>query len=233
MCKRRAEARHRLGLVCKVEFERQRLLQVINNRLELDRGRQPRNRLDDLLQDCQVRRHQVLDVRVLHLDRHLPPVVQPCAMYLCNRSSRDRLPLDLREHICWTLTQLAGDGLLYLRPGTRWHPILQGRQGADIDGRKEIRTRGGELAGLNQRSAERDGRLQYSVRAALVLQLPVPWLYQRRQPLRSLTQRRIADEDIRRDGGHHQGAREGLTDRNHARGMFLHREPGLRPEKRV
>src|SRR5438128_8290333 len=152
-------------------------------------------------------------------------------MHLCNRSGRDRLPLDVCKHVCWTPTQLAGDGLLYLRPGARRHAILQGGQGADIDGREQVRARGGELAGFDQRPAERGGRLQHPVRAALVLQLPVPRFYQGGQPLRTFTERGIPDGDIRGDSGQHQGARERLTDRNHARGMFLHLESSLRPEK--
>jgi hypothetical protein len=43
---------------------------------------------------------------------------------------------------------------------------------------------------------------------------------QRRQPLRTFTQGGIPNEDIRGDGGQHQGARKGLTYRDHARGAF-------------
>src|SRR5258706_5671835 len=230
---RRTQAGHRLGFVLEVKFERQRLFQVIDDRLKLDHRHEPCNRLDDLLQHRQVRRYQVLDIRVLHLDRHLSPVVQTCPVHLRNRSSRDRLPLDLREHLCWRPTQLAGESLLYLRPRARRHTILQGRQGANVDGGEQVWPRGGELAGFNQRTAQRGGRLQHPVRAALVLQFSVPRLHQGWQPLRTFTECDIPDEDIRRDGRQHQRAREGLTDRDYARGMFLHLEPGLCPQKRI
>src|SRR5260221_5544485 len=154
-------------------------------------------------------------------------------MHLRNRSGRDRFLLDVRKYVRWTLPQLAGDGLLYIRPGARWHAVLQGDRGWDRVGREQLRSGGGELASLDQPPAERGGRLQHPVGAALVLQLPVPRLHQRRQPLRTFIERGIPDENIRRDGRQYQRAREGLTDRNHARGMFLHREPGLRPEKRI
>ena len=44
-------------------------------------------------------------------------------------------------------------------------------------------------------------------------------------------ERRIGKENICRDAGHNQGAGERLGSRNQVRGMFLHREPGLHPEK--
>ena len=75
-------------------------------------------------------------------------------MHLRNRSSCDRLPLDLGKHVCWTPTQLAGDGLLDLGPGASGHAVLQRGQGANVDGGEQVRPRGGELAGLDQRSAE-------------------------------------------------------------------------------
>ena len=154
VCECRAQTAHRRSLVLKVKFERQRLLQIIDDRLELDRGCKPRNRLDDLLQHRQVRRHQVLDIRVLHLDRHLSPVVQPPAMHLGNRGGGDRLPLDLGKHVLWTPTELTGDGLLDLRPGASGHAVLQGGQSANVDGGQQVRARGGELAGLDQRPSE-------------------------------------------------------------------------------
>src|SRR5258708_6440648 len=230
---RRAQAGHRLCLVYKVEFGRQRLFQVVDDRLELDGGSEPRNCLDDLLQHHQVRRHQVLDIRVLHLHSNLSSVVQSRAAHLRNRSGRYLLLLDVCKHVCWAPTQLAGDGLLYLRPGARRHAILQGGQRANVDGGEQVGPRGGELAGFNQRTAERGGRLQHPVRAALVLQFPVPRLHQGRQPLRTFTERGIPDEDIRGNGGQHQRARKGLTYRDHARGVFLYLEAGLRPEKCV
>src|SRR6266571_929081 len=214
-----------------VQLQWERFLQVIDERLELDGGGEPGNRLDDLLQHRQIRRHQVLNIRVLHLDGDLSPVVQPRTMHLGNRGRGDRLPLDLGKHVLWTPAELAGDGLLDLRPGASGHAVLQRGQGANVDGGEQVRARGGELASLDQRPAEGGGRLQHPVRAALVLQLPVPRLYQGGQPLRTFTERAIPDEDIRGDGGQHQRAREGLTNRNHARGMFLHLESSLRPEK--
>src|SRR6266700_7851830 len=214
-----------------VQLQWERFLQVLDERLELDSRGEPGNRLDDLLQHRQIRRHQVLNIRVLHLDGDLSPVVQPRTMHLGNRGRGDRLPLDLGKHVLWTPTQLAGDGLLDLRPGASGHAVLQGGQGANVDGGEQVRPRGGELAGLDQRPAQRGGRLQHPVRAALVLQLPVPRLYQGGQPLRTFTERGIPDEAIRRDGGQHQGARKGLTDWNYARGVFRYLETGLRPEK--
>src|SRR6266487_137701 len=216
-----------------VEFERERLFQVIHNRLELNGRCQPGNRLDDLLQDCQVCRHQVLDVRVLHLDRSLASVVQPCMMHLADRRSGDRLPLDLGKHISWTPTQFVGDRPLDLPPGARRHAVLQGGQGANVDGREQVWPRRGKLAGFNERSTERGGRLQYAVRATLVLQLPVLPLNQGGRPLRTLTQGCIPDEDIRSDGSQHQSARKGLTDRDHAHGALLYLESRLCPKKRV
>src|SRR6266516_3910476 len=132
------------------EFERERLSQVIHNRLELNVRCQTGNRLDDLLQDSQICCHQVLDVRVLHFDCNLTSVVQPCTVHLANRRGSDRLPLDLGKHLSWTSTQFVGDGPLDLPPGARRHAVLQGGQGANVDGWEQVWPRRGKLAGFNE-----------------------------------------------------------------------------------
>src|SRR5260370_33628519 len=161
-------------------------------------------------------------MRVLQVEGKLSSVVQSGAVYLRTRRGRARLPIDVCKYVCWAPAQLAGDGFLYLRPGARRHAILQGGQGANVDGWEQVGPRGGDLAGFNQRTAERGGRLQHPVRAALVLQFPVPRLHQGRQPLRTVTERGIPDEDIRGNGGQHQRARKELTYLDHTRGVFLH-----------
>src|SRR5439155_9453252 len=94
----RKQGGYRPRLLKEGEFGPGRLLAIIHDWLELDRGCQTINRLNDLLQDCQIGCHQVGDVRVLHLDRHLSPVVQSSSMYLRDRSGGDWFMLDLREH---------------------------------------------------------------------------------------------------------------------------------------
>src|SRR6266516_7052713 len=216
-----------------VEFERERLFQVLHNRLELNGRCQMGNRLDDLLQDCQVCRHQVLDVRVLHLARDLASVVQRRTMHLADRRRSNRLPLELGKYISGTTIQFVGNRPLDLPPGARRHAVLRGGQGANVDSREQVWPCRGKLAGFNERATKRGGRLQDAVRATLVLKLPVPRLDQGGCPLRTFTQGCIPDEDIRGNGSEHQSAREGLADRGHARGALLYLQSCLRPKKRI
>ena len=78
-------------------------------------GRDPLHQPQDHPQVLHVGPHRLGDARVLHLDRHVAPVVQPRAVDLPDRGGGDRLVLEGRERLLHRLLELGLDHLAHVR----------------------------------------------------------------------------------------------------------------------
>src|SRR5260221_11282628 len=110
MRERSSQRSHRLCLASKIELEGKGLVQVIEDRLELDLGDEAGNLAHDVLQDGEIGHHDAGDAGILHLDGDRSSVRKPRTVHLGDGGRSDRAPLDALEHVFWWSVQLALHG---------------------------------------------------------------------------------------------------------------------------
>ena len=138
----------RLELV--VELLGEALADLLRHRLRVHaRGHHLRD-TQDQAQVLKVGAHGARDARVLDLDRHAPAVVQPRPVHLADRGGRERLRLELGEHVLERLAQVGLEHLAHLlerhaRRGVAQlgelllqAPVDLGRQRARVDERRHL-----------------------------------------------------------------------------------------------
>src|SRR5215207_2996330 len=210
------------GLAAEVQLEGERPAQVVGDGLELDLGLQTRDRAEDGFQSGEVGFDQGRNAGVLDLDGDLPPVREPGAVYLRDRSGGNRFPFELGEDLGHGSAQLAGDGFLDNGVGLGRHTVLEGEELFDVGCREEVRAGRGELSGLDQGSPERLRRVEQPPGPAPVRELPVLGTYQVREPPPPLAQRRVTQVEVRR-----QRAEQGDSRRRRGRKEAVRRPVSL------
>ena len=98
------------------------------DRLGVHPRRDPLGQPQDQPQVLHVGAHRGGDARVLDLDRHLAAVVQPGAVHLADRGGRDRLLVELVEHLLERVVELLLDHLAHVLEGDRRRRVAQRRQ---------------------------------------------------------------------------------------------------------
>ncbi len=112
-----------LGLELVVELLDDPLPDLLGDRLHVQPGRHPLEQAHDHVQVLQVRPHRGRHARVLDLDRHLAPVlVERRAVDLPDRRGRDRLLVEVVEHLRDRLFEVLLDHLAHLLEGDRRAP---------------------------------------------------------------------------------------------------------------
>ena len=115
--------------------------------------------------------HDLLDVRVLHLDRHVLAGVQPRLVHLTDRGRRHRLGREFREQRLGVAPpELLLQSIADVGIGTRRHLILQGLELVAKGVGEEVGHDADELPDLDEQPPQLDdGRLDAQGIAAMLL----------------------------------------------------------------
>jgi hypothetical protein len=127
----------------------------------------------ELVEDVQVAVHRVGDARPLHLDDHLPPVVEARPVGLPDRCRRQRLPVEVGEDLVGGSAQLLLDQLAQAVGRRGRHVVLQVRQLLGHDRGHEVRARRGHLTHLHEHPAALLERVAEPARERNLPRLPV------------------------------------------------------------
>src|SRR5215211_3777952 len=144
------EVRHGLGLPAEVEFQGERPLQIVHDRLQTYRGFEARDRPKDTLECHEVGLHEASYPRVLYLDGHLPAIFKAGAMHLRDRGGGNGSVVELLEDLRECTSDLVRYRPLDSRPRLRRHAILQFREALSVSSGQEVRAGRSELGGLDQ-----------------------------------------------------------------------------------
>ena len=134
------------------------LAQFGKHLFDLQAGHQLSQQRRQQAQVAHVRLNRSGDRRVLHLDRHLAPVVRPTAVHLPDAGRRRGLGVDRGEQTLGTLAPFAGEHVAHLLPVDGGNVVAQRAQ-ARLQVRRLILVETGkldrreDLPGLHRRSA--------------------------------------------------------------------------------
>ena len=114
-----------LGLELVVELLVDPLADLVADRLDVHPRRDPLGEPQDQAQVLHVRTDRGADARVLDLDRDVAPVGQSRSVDLADRGGRDRLLVELVEHVADALVELLLDHLAHVLEGDRRGGVAQ------------------------------------------------------------------------------------------------------------
>ena len=152
-----------------VELEGYVLLDLADEGAEVEVALEPREDADQHREAPQVDPHDALDVRVLHLDRHLAPVAQPAPMHLRQRGRGERRRIELGERRLDRPPELAAQERQEGREPPRRHAILQLREHLDVLRGQDVGARAHELADLDGETLEARGEPVGALGAAAMM----------------------------------------------------------------
>ena len=127
------------------------------------------HRPEDPLQRPQVGARRLLDVRVLHLHRHLLPGVEARDVHLPDRGGGDGALGELGEQLARPLAQLVADPALDVGERPRRDRVLEPRQLLPELGRQEVGHDADQLSHLDEQSLQVEDRPVDAARVAQVL----------------------------------------------------------------
>ena len=151
---------HRRGFLAIVELGQDHLANLAVDRAKAPLGHELAQQAEDALQGAQVGLDDLLDVRVLHLDRDLAAVLEAREMHLPDRRRSDRGPIELREDFVGTApTELLAQTRLDVLVGPGRNLVLQAFEPAAKRLGEEVGHDADQLADLDEQALQLDHRL--------------------------------------------------------------------------
>jgi len=151
-------ASHVLGLVTVVELLGEAISHLLPHRLEVDIGKQAEQGLEQAPEVSQVCSHDLVDQRVLDLDRHPTTVGQGCPMHLTDRGRGKSLRVEAGEEVI-KIRKRSLNLTSHDLGGNTWRLPLQGTQDLGHLGRKQPFMKAQHLAHLHGSALEAPQRL--------------------------------------------------------------------------
>ena len=168
-----------------VELQGDVLADLVEDDPEVEVGLEPGEKADEDGEVLEIDRHQIGDLRILDLDRHLAAVAQAATVDLRQRRRGERRRLEGREHLVETSAELALEVWTELLERTRRHAVLELGEDLDVLRGQDVGARAEELTHLDRQALEARGEGEGSLRTpammacvAALLVSPVPVLDQ-------------------------------------------------------
>ena len=198
----------RLCLAAEVDLQGKGRPQMFDYRLQTHGRRQLLECCGDAFQRREIRGDQAVQVGILDLDGDFATIHEPGAVDLCERRGGHRFRLDCAKDLTDRPPELAVDDRLDGRPGMRWDAVLQTSQRLCVRRGNQVRPYRSELAGFDEGTAQRKGRVQHAGRAAAVLPLQLARSTALGAPLRAFAEDGIAGVDVGGYRGEHESTRQ-------------------------